>query len=187
MESSNDQTTQDYIKRESERFSTANTYRLDNPYLTIAEKEEVELWFQLPETILFISICIGMIYSTLVSPLSLKLIIGTSVLADVVAGLMNWSIPAAKARQLFFLTGGHNVVLWALALTTAGILAYHELYLYAGIVLVGKFGLFMIISPSMYLYTILSKKYGLHAKWAYFKKFHSRKFPFEKEVQAPQR
>ena len=43
----------DIIESESKRFATANTYQLDNPYLTQHQKVLVEQWFQFPETVMF--------------------------------------------------------------------------------------------------------------------------------------
>lgn len=78
----------DYIEKESERFATSHAYQLDNPYLTQSEKMEVELWFQFPETIMFISLCACMLYSVY-NPISLKLIIGIPMLIDLIVGLIN--------------------------------------------------------------------------------------------------
>ena len=174
----------DYIDKESTRFATANTYRLDNPYLTKQQKMQVELWFQFPGTIMFISLCICMLYSTF-NFMYLKLIIGIPIMLDLLVGLLNWNSNLRKVYTTFFLTIGHNFVLWGLTLTTVGILIYNGLYLYSAIVFIGKLGLLSLFSPSMYVYTILSKKYKMHAKWVFFKKFYSMDFPFEKEIEEP--
>lgn len=86
---------------------------------------------------------------------------------------------------MFFFTLGHNFTIWALTLATLGILIYHKLYAYSAIVFLSKIGLLSLISPSMYLYTILSKKYNMHAKWVFFKRFYGREFPFEIEIERP--
>ncbi|MBK7942227.1 MAG: hypothetical protein IPJ87_10215 [Flavobacteriales bacterium] len=186
MSNSKDQTKRDYIERESTRWATARTYRLDNPYLSPSEKTEVELWFQLPGKVLFITFCLGIIYSTLYEPISLKRIAALALSADLFVGILNWFVPAARARLLFYLSVGHNFTLWAFGIATIGLELYHGMYMRAGIVLLGKLGLFGMLSPSIILYTILSMKYGLHAKWVYFKKFYSREFPFEKEIPEPE-
>jgi len=186
MNTSKDQATRDYIKRESERWATAKTYRLDNAYLSASEKTEVELWFQFPDKVLFITFCAGIVYSTLCEPVSIKHITVIALLADLVAGILNWFIPAVRARLMFYLSVGHKFTLWAFALTTIGIELYHGHYMRSGLVLLGGIGLFSILSPSLILYTFLARKYGLHAKWVYFKKFYSREFPFEKEIPEPE-
>jgi len=115
----------------------------------------------------------------------LKLIIGIPIIIDFLVGLLNWSSNLRKVYTTFFLTVGHNFVLWGLTLATVGILIYHGFYLYSAIVFIGKLGLLSLISPSMYVYTILSKKYKMHAKWVFFKKFYSIDFPFEIEIEEP--
>jgi hypothetical protein len=179
VDSNDNQKIKDYIDKESERFAIAHAYRLDNPFLTQSEKIEVELWFQFPETIMFISLCACMLYSVY-NPISIKLIIGIPMALDLVVGLINWTFYFKKFLRKVYLTIGHNFVLWALTLVIMGILLYHGLYAYSAIVLVSKLGLLNLISPSMYTYTTLSKKYNMHAKWAFFKRFYGHKFPFEK-------
>ena len=179
-----DEKIRDYIDKESTRFATANTYRLDNSYLTQQQKMQVELWFQFPGTIMFISICICMLYSAF-NFMPLKLTIGIPIVLDLIVGLMNWSANLRKVYTTFFLTIGHNFVLWGLTLVTIGILIYNGQYLYSAIVLVGKLGLLSLLSSSMYVYTILSRKYKMHTKWVFFKRFYSIDFPFEKEIEEP--
>ncbi len=156
VDSNDNKKIKDYIDKESERFATANTYLLDNPFLTQSEKMEVELWFQFPETIMFISLCACMLYSVY-NPIFIKLIIGIPMLLDLVVGLINWNFYFKKILKIFFLTIGHNYVLWALTLVTLGVLLYNGLYVFSAIVLLSKLGLLSLISPSMYTYTILSK------------------------------
>lgn len=185
MENTNDnQKIRDYIEKESTRFATANTYRIDNPYLSQSQKLEVELWFQFPSTVLFISLCGMMIYS-IFNPIASKLIFGVPFLIDLVLGMVNWNLQLKNLLKGFFLTIGHNFVLWGLAVSTIALLIYHGHYWYAGIVLIGKFGILSIISPSMFTYTILSRKYKMHAKWVFFKRFYGHEFPFEKEIESP--
>jgi len=174
----------DYIDEESIRFATANTYQLDNTYLNPKQKMLVELWFQFPGTIMFISLCICLLYSSF-NFLPLKLIIGIPIFLDLVIGLLNWYANLRKVYTVFFLTVGHNFVLWVLTLVIAGILIYEGQYLYSAIVIIGKLGFLSLVSPSMYIYTILSKKYKMHAKWVFFKRFYSIAFPFEKEIEEP--
>lgn len=179
-----DDKNRDFIDMESTRYATANTYRLDNPYLTPHEKKQVELWFQFPETVMFITLCICMLLSTL-SSLPLKWIIGIPLIVDLIIGLINWTVNLRKCHSVFFLTIGNNFALWILALTTIGILIYYKMYLYASIIFIGKLGFLSLISPSMYVYTILSKRYKMHPKWVFFKKFYAMTFPFEKEIERP--
>lgn len=173
-----------YISKESTRYATAHSYRLDNPYLTQQQKKQVELWFQFPETIMFVALCICMLYS-MVHPLHLKWIIGIPLMVDLIFGLINWAIHIRKVYTAFFLSIGHNFVLWGLTLVTAGILIYHGQYIYAVIVLILKLGLILFISPSLYVYTLLSMKYKMHAKWVFFKRFYKLEFPFEQEIEDP--
>ncbi len=167
---------------ESERFATANFYRLDNQYLNQNEKLEVELWFQFPGTILLISFCICMIYNAFY-PISIKFIMLIPLSLDFIFGLLNWFLNLRKILKLFFLTIGHNLILWALTVVTCTILIYYRLYIYSAAVFFAKVGLFTMISPSMWGYTLLAKKYKMHAKWVFFKKFYGYQFPFENEIE----
>jgi hypothetical protein len=179
-----DQKLKDYIERESERFATANCYLLDNTYLTKSEKLEVELWFQFPDKILFLSFCFCTLYFTF-SSMPIKLLIFLPLMLDIIIGLINWSVNLKRFLKYFYLTIGHNFVLWGITIATCGILIYFGHYILAIITLIAKIGLFALISPSLCVYTILSKRYGMHAKWVYFKKFYNRKFPFENEIEEP--
>jgi hypothetical protein len=174
----------DYIEMESERYATAHFYQLDNNYLTNEEKLIVELWYQFPIIIMYISLCICMLYST-VNFMSLTLIIVIPIVLNLIVGLINWYIDLSDIYIKFFHTIGHNFVLWLLTFATVGMLIFQGLYIYAALIFLSKIGLIAIFSPSIYMYSILSRKYKMHPKWVFFKRFDFMDFPFEKEIEKP--
>jgi len=175
---------QDYIEKESDRFATANTYILNNPFLNQSEKLEVELWFQFPSTALFITFCICVICNVFY-PLSLIIIIALPIIVDYILGVINWHFKLKRFLKIFFLTIGHKYVLWILTLFIIVILIYYKYYIYSVVVFVGKLGLSTLVSPSLWTYTIWSRKYKMHTKYAYFKRWYGFEFPFEQEIEEP--
>jgi len=174
----------DYIEKESDRFAQANTYILNNTFLTRTEKLEVELWFQFPSTILFITFCSCVLYH-IFFPLSLIVIIGLPLIVDYNLGVINWHFKLKRILNIFFLTIGHKYVLWVITLITIATLIYNGYYIYSIIVLIGKLGLFTFISPSLWTYTLWARKYKMHTKYAYFKRWYGNEFPFEQEIEEP--
>jgi hypothetical protein len=174
----------EYVEKESTRYATAKVYQLDNPYLIESEKIEVELWFQFPGNVLFVALCGTMIYSTF-NQLSLKLVIGIPLLIELLVGVLNWRFYLKKTIKTCFFIFGNHIVQWGLTISTIAILTYHGHYWYSAIILAGKFGILIIISPCMWTYTFLSSKYKMHAKWVFFKRFYGYEFPFENEIEKP--
>jgi hypothetical protein len=95
-------------------------------------------------------------------------------LASGVVGLINWFIPL-RSVTVGFVFGGNVSTLIMLAF--AGWFAYHGAWIAAVIAVAGAFGLLSIISPSMHLYTILSRR--MHPKYWYAKRGFGITFPFE--------
>lgn len=164
----------------AEREANANIYLLNNDYLTDEEKLEVELWFQFPDTIMFISLCICMTYS-IHSQVQVKYIIVIPLILDFLAGVFTWFFKLKRFIKIFFLTIGHNFLLWAMALFSGVLLIINGFYLFAFIAIVSRLGLLIFISPSLFFRKILSIKYKMNAKYAYFKRFYDFSFPFEEE------
>jgi len=165
----NDKKIKDYIERESDRYATANTYFLDNIFLNRSEKVEVELWFQFPSTTLLITFCLCVIYNIFYH-VSLTMIIAIPLFIDYTLGVINWHFNLKNTLRLFYLTIGHKYILWILTLVTIASLIYFKYYIYAAVVLLGKLGLFTLVSPSLWTYALWSRKYKMHAKYAYFKR-----------------
>lgn len=179
MDKRNDNTIKlDTINKKATKFAEANTYLLNNSYLTKAQKMEVELWFQFPMIASYSIFCVCLICHSFYS-LSYKLIIGLPLAIDLLLGTVNWYSYSARLNKVFFLSLGHNFIQWLISLSTIGILIYHEYYLWAVVVLIGKLGLLTLFSPSIFLYQRFARKYKMHTKYAFFKKYYYVTFPFE--------
>jgi hypothetical protein len=168
----------DTIQEKAERFAEAHTYRLNNSYLTQAQKMEVELWYQFPVTLAYTVFCACLIYHSLY-PQTIKVIIGIPLIINVLIGIINWESYSPSFNKVFFLSIGHNYTQWILSLSTIGILFYHHLYWWAALVLLGKIGLLALLFPSIFLYSRFSSKYKMHPKYAFFKKYYNKTFAFE--------
>ncbi len=174
----------DTIHKKATRFAEANTYLLDNVYLNQLQKNEVELWFQLPWIASYTTFCACLIYHSFYS-LPIKTIILLPLSIDILLGIVNWYSYFARLNKAFFLSIGHNFFQWIISLSTIGILIYNDLYSLAVIVFIGKLGLLALFSPSIILYTRFAKKYNMHPKYAFFKKYYDYIFPFEKLEAEP--
>jgi hypothetical protein len=172
----------DAIRKKATRFAEANTYLLDNSYLNQGQKMEVELWFQFPWIASYTTFCACLIYHSFYS-LPVKVIIGLPLAVDILVGIVNWHSYSPRLNKAFFLSIGHNFFQWFISLSTIGVLIYHEYYWWAVIVLIGKLGLIALFSPSIFLYPRFARKYKMHPKYAFFKKYHDEIFPFEEDYE----
>ncbi len=176
---SDQELTQQDIERRASNYANANVYSLNNTYLNPAEKQEVELWFQLPGNIMLYAFVITAIWSVVVEPLSWSKIIGIPLAINVIVGLLNWYFYKKNLVYKLYLTFLHSWVLYLVGFGAAAFLFYKGAVALAIISLVAPFGLLAIVEPSIYFYSILAKKYRMHPKFAFFKKEYSRTFPFE--------
>lgn len=176
---SDQELTQQDIERRASNYANANVYSLNNTYLNPAEKQEVELWFQLPGNVMFYAFVITAIWSVVVEPLSWSKIIGIPLAINVIVGLLNWYFYKKNLVYKLYLTFLHSWVLYLVGFGVAAFLFYKGAIALAIISLVAPFGLLAIVEPSIYFYSILAKKYRMHPKFAFFKKEYNHKFPFE--------
>jgi hypothetical protein len=176
---SDQELTQQDIERRACNYANANVYSLNNTYLNPAEKQEVELWFQLPGNVMLYAFVITAIWSVVVEPLSWSKIIGIPLAINVIVGLLNWYFYKKNLVYKLYLTFLHSWVLYLVGFGAAAFLFYKGAVALAIISLVAPFGLLAIVEPSIYFYSILAKKYRMHPKFAFFKKEYSRTFPFE--------
>jgi hypothetical protein len=183
MDKSNDNNTEMGTTHEfAKKFSEAHTYIMDNSYLNPSQKMEVELWYQFPSTISYTALCACLIYHSFYF-LQIKLIIGLPLIVDILIGVFNWYAYKPRLNKAFFLSIGHNYFQWIISLSTISILIYHQLYWWAAIAFVGKLGLLALFSPSISLYSRFARKYRMHPKYAFFKKYHNEHFPFEYNLE----
>lgn len=176
---SDQELTQQDIERRASNYANANVYSLNNTYLNPVEKQEVELWFQLPGNIMLYAFVITAIWSVVVEPLSWSKIIGIPLAINVIVGFLNWYFYKKNLVYKLYLTFLHSWVLYLVGFGAAAFLFYKGAVALAIISLVAPFGLLAIVEPSIYFYSILAKKYRMHPKFAFFKKEYSRTFPFE--------
>ncbi|MBI2674697.1 MAG: hypothetical protein HYX22_03110 [Candidatus Yanofskybacteria bacterium] len=167
------------IMRKAAARANANVYSLNNSYLTAEEKQEVELWFQLPGNVMLYAFVITAIWSVVVVPLSWNLIIGIPLGVNVAIGLLNWYFYKKNLVYILYLTVLHSWTLYLVGFGTAVFLFFKGVIVLATISLVAPFGLLAIVEPSIYFYSILAKKYRMHPKFAFFKKEYKHTFPFE--------
>lgn len=172
--------TQDEITRKANAIADANIYLLNNSYLTLDEKQEVEFWFQLPGDIMLYAFLIIAVWSATIKHLSWGTIIGIPLAVNVAVCLVNWYFYNKNLVYKLYLTFLHRLILYLVSFGVAVFLFFKGAILLAIISLVTPFGLFVFFEPSNYLYPILSTKYRMHPKFAFFKKEYGRSFPFEK-------
>ncbi|MDP3303613.1 MAG: hypothetical protein Q8S46_05625 [Methylotenera sp.] len=175
-----EQTDQMYenIRLEAARRTEALIYTLNNPYLTAYQKTEVELWFQLPIHIALITFFVCAIYSIYV-PLPWYLLLGIPIAVNLVSGAILWATYHQKLVFAFYLTLTHNWMLWILTLISASWLAVTGHYKLAIMVILLKLILSAFLGWHIILYTVLARKYHMHPKYSFFKRFYAHKFPFE--------
>jgi hypothetical protein len=172
----------DEIARKAAAHAEANVYSLNNQYLTPDEKQEVELWFQLPGNVMLWVFVATAVYSVVVEPLPWSKIIGIPLTANVVVGLLNWYAYNKNFIYKLYLTFLHSWILYLVGFGAAAFLFYKGAIALAIISLVAPFGLLAFAEPHLYLYSILAKKYRMHPKFAFFKKQYGRTFPFEQDL-----
>jgi hypothetical protein len=143
-------------------------YNLNNVYLTPNEKIDVESWFQAPGnvmTYIFYVLAIWSAYNTL----SWLVIIGISVLINIIVGILNWYIYNKKIIRILGLTLFHPYVVGFFGIIVGTFLFSKSHIILAIIsVLVGIFG-FLFLEVHIFIYSILAKKYHMHPKYTLFK------------------
>jgi len=169
------------IERIDNNRANAVVYSLNNLYLDQNEKQEVEMWYQLPGHVMLYAFVIAAIYS-LYNPLPWSAIIGIPLVANVLAGTLNWYFYSKKLVYNLYLTLLHSLVLYAVGIGAAIFLFINGAILFGIISLVAPFGLLVFVWPHLYFYSILARKHRMHPKYAFFKKEYGHQFPFEKDL-----
>lgn len=170
------------IVRKATNYADANVYSLNNTYLSPAEKQEVELWFQLPGNVMLYAFIITAVYS-IYYPLSWSKIIGISLVVNIIIGILNWYFYNKKFIYNLYLTILHSWILYLVGIGAAIFLFFKGEIILAIISLVAPFGLLAFAEPHLFFYSLLAKKYKMHPKFAFFKKEYGHKFPFEKSLE----
>jgi hypothetical protein len=159
----------------------AKIYSLNNSYLNYAEKQEVELWYQLPGKIMDWAFVLLAVYSVY-KPLSWSEILGIPLLVNLIIGIWNWYFYKKNLVYKLYLTFLHGWVLYIVSLGAAAFLFFKGAIILAIISLIVPFGLLSLFDPSMFFYAILAqRRYRMHPKFAFFKKEYGHTFPFEQD------
>jgi hypothetical protein len=179
MENNSDTKLQEKIYESAAAHANATVYAMGNTYLSQEEKTEVELWFQLPGNVMFYAYVVVAIWSVAVEPLGWSKIIGMPLAVNIIAGLLNWHFYNKNFVYKLYLTCLHSWVLYLIGFGAAGFLFFKGEIILAIISLVGPFGLLSFAELHLYFYSTLAKKYRMHPKYAFFKRFYRHQFPFE--------
>jgi hypothetical protein len=158
--------------------TNANVYTLNNLYLTPAEKGDVEMWYQLPGDIMFITFVLTAIYSTY-NPLPWSEIIGIPLVVNVLVGIWCWCFYSKKVVMCLYLTILNGWISYIIGIVAAIFFFTQGAIIFATISLIMPFGLLVFMEPHIYFYSILAQKYRMHPKYVFFKKEYGYKFPFE--------
>ncbi|GAB4343128.1 MAG: hypothetical protein Kow0089_18700 [Desulfobulbaceae bacterium] len=183
MENDSDTKLRKRIHKKAAAYAEANVYALGNTYLSQEEQTEVELWFQLPGNVMLYSFVITAIWSVTVEPLHWSKIIGIPLAVNVIVGLLNWYFYKKNFVYKFYLTFLHSWILYLVGFVAAAFLFFKGAIVLAIISLLAPFGLLAIAEPHLLLYSILAKKYQMHPKYAFFKRFYGYEFPFEELIK----
>jgi len=174
----NQNKTRQEIARKAANYAEANVYALDNPYLNREEKQEVEMWYQLPGNVMILTFFIVAILSVFYH-FSWKLVIGIPIGINILIGIINWFFYKKRLVYSLYLTVLHSWILYLAGFSTAVFLFFKGSYIFAIIVLLAPFGIFAFAEPHLFFYSILARKYRIHPKYAFFKKEYNYTFPFE--------
>lgn len=183
MENDSDAKLREKIYQKAAAHAEATVYTLGNTYLSKEEKTEVELWFQLPGNVMFYSFVIAAIWSVAVGPLRWSKIIGIPLAVNVIVGLLNWHFYNKNFMHKLYLTFLHSWILYLVGFGAATFLFFNGAIALAILSLVAPFGLLAFAEPHILFYSILAKKYRMHPKYAFFKRFYGYEFPFEEVIK----
>jgi hypothetical protein len=153
-------------------------YSLNNSYLTLSQKTEVEMWYQLPGYVM-IWIFIIMAITSVYIPLTWFVIVGVSLTVNFLVGIINWYFYNKKLIFFLYLSVLHRFVIYLICFSTAGFLIYHGALVLAIVPLLAPFGLLSIVEPHIYIYSFIGQKQRLHPKYLFFKKRYGMTFSFE--------
>jgi len=105
-------------------------YSLNNPYLTQDEKVSVESWFQLPGNVMEYTFLLMAVLS-ISYPISISYIIGIPLVANIVAGVINWYLYNTNLTRMLGLSVFHPYVTGLVGLGVAGYLFMNDAWLLA--------------------------------------------------------
>lgn len=175
--------TREQIEFEAARRTEANVYSLNNRYLSEGEKLETEIWYQSPGDFMLYTFA-GLSLLSVWRSVHWSVLIGVPVIVNLLVGLMNWFIYPRRLLWGLYLTVFHNLVQWIVLLSVAGYLLYEGHYWLAAVVFLWKVGILSIFELHMIMFAFLSRPYGMHPKYAFYKRQYGRSYPFEEAAPA---
>lgn len=170
----------DEITRKAAAYAEANVYSLNNPYLTPDEKQEVEMWYQLPGNVMALTFFITAILSVFYS-FSWKFVIGIPISINVLIGIINWFFYKKQLVYSLYLTVLHSWILYLAGFGTSAFLFFKGSYIFAIIALLAPFGIFAFAELHLFFYSVFARKYRMHPKYVFFKREYNYTFPFEEK------
>jgi hypothetical protein len=170
------------IHKKAIACAEAQVYSIDNPYLSRADKVEVELWYQFPMHVSLITMLACLVYSSYY-PLSWYWIVGIPLIANCIFGILNWANYNRKFLFGIYLSVCHHWSLWLLTLVSIVLMVVNGAYTKAVIAICLQLFLIVFVTPHILIYSILSRRYQMHPKYAFFKRVYGYEFPFEKDLK----
>jgi hypothetical protein len=81
--------------------------------------------------------------------------------------------------KLLFIRIFHSIILHAIAIATCIFLIIHGSHVFAALAIIVRFGVLSFLEPHLFFYSLLSRKYNMHPKYVFFKRYYHYEFPFE--------
>lgn len=157
----------------------ATVYSLNNKYVNNEDKQKMEMWFQLPGNIMNITFWI-MVVMYIKEPFHWSYFFIIPIIIDVIIGLINWKVYFEKLLDVLYFTILHSIILTVIAILIS-IYSFYNGYILLGIlILLSRFGIFTFLEFHMIIYSGLSRRFKMHPKYVFLKKFYGYEFPFEK-------
>lgn len=166
------------IHTRAAKKAQASVYSLDNQYLNYYEKQEVEMWFQLPGNFFLLVFWLTSILHVYYG-FHWSYIFIVPMITDVVVGIINWYLYPKRLILYLYRSIFHNFVLYAIAIATCIFLILHGSYVFAVLTIIARFGVLTFLEPHLFFYSFLSRNYKMHPKYAFFKRHYNHEFPFE--------
>lgn len=166
------------LNKSAALVAEANVYNLNNKYLYDSEKVFIEAWYQFPYTVFCIVsyVCMYLIINgSLTINFALIIVYGIGTLVAVA----NWFVFSDRIVGLYkFLLPS---LITVLGIAFSIYCFYVGSWQYGILAIILAIGLGSIVSPSLYLYSIINSVQGtgMHVKYARAKQKYKCEYPFD--------
>jgi hypothetical protein len=167
------------LKKEAERIAEASHYSLSNTYLFPSQKEEVEMWFQMPGKVMVLTFQMIAVYQA-TNGINWYVLLGFPVCLDAAVTLINWFLYKKKLIRLLYKSVLHQFVIYASGLLSCVYLIYKHHWIVGIVCLAGSVVGFLILELDVVIHTLLARPYRMHPKYAFFKRNYNLIFPFDR-------